>query len=162
MAARPMLTIWRSWIGAVVARRAKAGEQMVALNDKTYSLNDTMTVIADDGGVHDIAGIMGGADSGVYVGHHRRAAGNRLFRSAAHRATGRKLGLASDARTRFERGVDPAFLDDGLELLTGLIVELAGGTASEAVRAGSPPTEPKVIAFDPASDAAFGRRRDCR
>ena len=70
--------------------------------------------------------------------------------------TGRKLGLASDARTRFERGVDPAFLDAGLDLLTGLIVELCGGTPSEAMRAGLPPSEAKVIAFDPEMTAALG------
>jgi phenylalanyl-tRNA synthetase beta chain len=71
-------------------------------------------------------------------------------------ATGRKLGLSSDARTRFERGVDPEFLDAGLDLLTGLIVDLAGGTPSETVRAGSPPSVPKVIAFDPGLTLRLG------
>ena len=81
---------------------------------------------------------------------------SHFFEPARIGATGRKLGLASDARTRFERGVDPEFLDDGLDLLTGLIVELAGGTASEVIRAGSPPAEAKVIAFDPGLTLRLG------
>ena len=71
--------------GAVVARRAKDGEQVLALNEKTYTLDASMTVIADDSGVHDIAGIMGGEHSGVSDDDHRRAARDRLFRSRADR-----------------------------------------------------------------------------
>jgi len=134
--------------GAVHARRAKPGEQVLALNEKTYTLDDSMVVIADEREVHDIAGIMGGENSGVSDGTTDVLLEIAYFDPARIGVTGRKLGLASDARTRFERGVDPAFLDEGLDLLTGLIVELAGGTASEVVRAGSPPSEPKVVAFD--------------
>lgn len=136
--------------GAVEARRAKNGEHVLALNEKTYTLDDTMTVIADDAGVHDIAGIMGGEHSGVREGTTDVLLEIAYFDPARIGVTGRKLGLTSDARTRFERGVDPAFLDDGLALLTGLIVETCGGEASEIVRAGSPPVEPRVVAFDPA------------
>lgn len=142
--------------GAVVARRAKNGEQVLALNEKTYTLDDTMTVIADDAGVHDIAGIMGGEHSGVSKGTTDVLLEIAYFDPARIGVTGRKLGLTSDARTRFERGVDPAFLDDGLALLTGLIVETCGGEASEIVRAGSPPAEPKVVAFDPALTRRLG------
>ena len=134
--------------GAVVARRAKNGEQVLALNEKTYTLDDSMTVIADDAGVHDIAGIMGGEDSGCSDETTDVLLEIAYFNPARIGVTGRKLGLASDARTRFERGVDPAFLDDGLDLLTGLIVELGGGTASDKVHAGAPPSEAKVVAFD--------------
>lgn len=142
--------------GAVVARRAKDGEQVLALNEKTYTLDDSMTVIADDSGVHDIAGIMGGEHSGCSDETTDVLLEIAYFNPARIGVTGRKLGLASDARTRFERGVDPAFLDDGLDLLTGLIVELAGGSASEKVHAGSPPSEPKVLGFDPAMTAKLG------
>ena len=142
--------------GAVVARRAKNGEQVLALNEKTYTLDDSMTVIADDAGVHDVAGIMGGEDSGCSDETTDVLLEIAYFDPARIGVTGRKLGLASDARTRFERGVDPAFLDDGLDLLTGLIVELAGGTASEKVHAGVPPSEPKVIAFDTGLTARLG------
>lgn len=142
--------------GAVVARRAKNGEQVLALNEKTYTLDDSMTVIADDAGVHDVAGIMGGEDSGCSDHTTDVLLEIAYFDPARIGVTGRKLGLASDARTRFERGVDPTFLDYGLDLLTGLIVELAGGTASEKVRAGVPPSEPKVIAFDTGLTARLG------
>ncbi len=142
--------------GAVVARRATNGEQVLALNEKTYTLDDSMTVIADDAGVHDIAGIMGGEDSGVTEETTDVLLEIAYFDPARIGVTGRKLGLASDARTRFERGVDPAFLDNGLDLLTGLIVELAGGTASEKVHAGAPPSEAKVVAFDTGLTAHLG------
>ncbi|WP_086606702.1 phenylalanine--tRNA ligase subunit beta [Erythrobacter donghaensis] len=142
--------------GAVVARRAKDGEEVLALNEKTYTLDSGMVVIADDVQVHDIAGIMGGEHSGVQDDTTDVLLEIAYFDPARIGATGRKLGLSSDARTRFERGVDPEFLDQGLDLLTGLIVELAGGTASEVVRAGSPPSDAKVIAFDPGLTARLG------
>jgi phenylalanyl-tRNA synthetase beta chain len=142
--------------GAVVARRAKDGEEVLALNEKTYSLDSEMMVIADDAGVHDIAGIMGGEHSGVSESTTDVLLEIAYFDPARIGATGRKLGLSSDARTRFERGVDPEFLDAGLDLLTGLIVDLAGGTPSEVMRAGSPPSEAKVVAFDPGLTLRLG------
>ncbi|MCA0979045.1 phenylalanine--tRNA ligase subunit beta [Qipengyuania flava] len=142
--------------GGVVARRAKNGETVEALNEKTYTLDDTMTVIADDAGVHDIAGIMGGEHSGATTDTTEVLLEIAYFDPERIGVTGRKLGLASDARTRFERGVDPAFLDEGLALLTNLIVKTCGGTPSEVVRAGQPPVEAQVIAFDPALTARLG------
>lgn len=135
--------------GAVVARRAKDGEQVLALNEKSYTLDSTMTVIADHNAVHDIAGIMGGEHSGVSDGTTDVLLEIAYFDPERIGATGRKLGLASDARTRFERGVDPAFLDEGLDLLTAMILKICGGEASEIVRAGSPPTTPTVVDYDP-------------
>jgi phenylalanyl-tRNA synthetase beta chain len=142
--------------GAVVARRAKQGEQVLALNEKTYTLDSEMTVIADDHGVHDIAGIMGGEDSGVSEGTTDILLEIAYFDPVRIGMTGRRLGLASDARTRFERGVDPAFLDEGLDLLTTMILRICGGEASEVVRAGSPPAEKKVVAYDPALAGKLG------
>jgi len=142
--------------GAVVARRAREGEQVLALNEKTYALTPEMVVIADDAGVHDIAGIMGGEDSGVSDSTTDVLLEIAFFDPERIGTTGRALGLASDARTRFERGVDPAFLDDGLELLTRLILDICGGEASEVVRAGSPPAEPRVVAYDPALAERLG------
>ena len=135
--------------GAVVARRARDGEQVLALNEKTYTLDSGMTVIADDSGVHDIAGIMGGEHSGVGETTTDVLLEIAYFDPERIGVTGRKLGLASDARTRFERGVDPAFLDQGLELLTALILEACGGEASDVIRAGTPPAGGKTVAFDP-------------
>ncbi|APE27632.1 phenylalanine--tRNA ligase subunit beta [Aurantiacibacter gangjinensis] len=142
--------------GPVIARRARDGEQVLALNEKTYTLDSSMTVIADDNGVHDIAGIMGGEDSSVTEGTTDLLLEIAYFNPERIGVTGRRLGLATDARTRFERGVDPAFLDDGLAILTSLIQRICGGEASEVVRAGSAPSEPKVIAFDPSLTARLG------
>ena len=142
--------------GSVVARRAKDGEQVRALNEKTYTLDSSTTVIADDNGIHDIAGIMGGEASSVQTGTTDVLLEIAYFDPEAIGVTGRKLGLATDARTRFERGVDPEWLDEGLESLTSLIQRFCGGEASEIVRAGTPPIEPRVIAFDPALTARLG------
>ncbi|WP_370177284.1 phenylalanine--tRNA ligase subunit beta [Alteriqipengyuania sp.] len=142
--------------GPVVARRAKTGEQIEALNEKTYTLDDTMTVIADDNGVHDVAGIMGGEHSGATDATTEVLLEIAYFDPARIGVTGRKLGLTSDARTRFERGVDPEFLDEGLAILTDLILKTCGGEPSEVVRAGSPPAERKVVQFDPARTAKLG------
>ena len=142
--------------GAVFARRAKDGEEVLALNEKTYRLDDTMTVIADEVQVHDIGGIMGGEDSGCSETTTDVLLEIAYFDPDRIGATGRKLGIASDARTRFERGVDPAYLDEGLALLTELIQRFCGGEASQVVRAGAPPSEAKVIAFDPALTARIG------
>jgi phenylalanyl-tRNA synthetase beta chain len=135
--------------GAVVARGAVDGETCVALNGKEYTLDAGMTVIADDAGVHDIAGIMGGEHSGCGDDTTDVLLEIAYFNPERIAATGRKLNLTSDARSRFERGVDPAFLDTGLDLLTGLVLEICGGEASEVVRAGEAPATPKVVAYDP-------------
>ncbi|MGB3165337.1 MAG: phenylalanine--tRNA ligase subunit beta, partial [Alteraurantiacibacter sp.] len=142
--------------GPVVARRARDGERVKALNEKTYTLDDTMTVIADDNGVHDIGGIMGGEHSSVQDDTTDVLLEIAYFDPERIGVTGRKLGLATDARTRFERGVDPAFLEDGLALLTDLIVKTCGGHPTAVVRAGTPPTELKIVAFDPALTAKLG------
>ncbi|GGD62667.1 phenylalanine--tRNA ligase subunit beta [Erythrobacter arachoides] len=142
--------------GSMVARRAREGEAVEALNEKTYTLDDSITVIADDAGVHDIAGIMGGAHSSVQDDTTDVLLEIAYFDPEAIGVSGRKLGLATDARTRFERGVDPAFLDDGLAILTDLIVQTCGGRPSEVTRVGQPPVEPKVIGFDPALTAKLG------
>ncbi|QNM82121.1 phenylalanine--tRNA ligase subunit beta [Sphingomonas sabuli] len=133
--------------GALVARRARDGETVLALNEKTYTLDDTMTVIADEARVHDIGGIMGGEDSGVGDGTTDVMLEVAFFDPQRIARTGQKLGLTSDARTRFERGVDPAFLEDGLAILTGLILDICGGEASEALLVGTPPAADRAIAF---------------
>lgn len=142
--------------GAIFARRAQDGETCLALNGKEYTLDSAMTVIADDNGVHDIAGIMGGEHSGCSETTTDVLLEVAYFDPVRIGDTGRKLNLTSDARQRFERGVDPAFLDAGLELLTTLIVEICGGTPSEVIRAGEPPAGTKVVAYDPAMAERLG------
>ena len=142
--------------GAIYARRAVDGETCVALNGKTYTLTSDMTVIGDDNGVHDIAGIMGGVHSGCSDATTDVLLEVAYFDPVRIGSTGRALGLTSDARARFERGVDPAFLDAGLELLTTLIVEICGGQPSEVIRAGQPPVARKLIKYDPALAERLG------
>jgi phenylalanyl-tRNA synthetase beta chain len=142
--------------GALAARAARDGEKVLALNEKEYVLDPSMTVIADERRVHDIGGIMGGEDSGVTEGTTDIMLEIAYFTPANIARTGQKLGLTSDARSRFERGVDPAFLGDGLDILTGLIIDICGGEASEALHVGSPPIEERTVRFDPGRAFALG------
>jgi phenylalanyl-tRNA synthetase beta chain len=142
--------------GGVTARRAAEGEQVLALNEKTYTLDPSMTVIADDAQVHDIGGIMGGEHSGVAETTTDTLLEVAYFTPERIARTGQALALTSDARSRFERGVDPAFLDDGLAILTGLILDICGGEASEVLRVGQPPIESRTVKFDPARTVALG------
>jgi phenylalanyl-tRNA synthetase beta chain len=142
--------------GAVVARKARPGETVLALNGKDYALDASMTVIADDAQVHDIAGIMGGEHSGCSDETTDVLLEVAYFDPQGIAATGRKLNLTSDARSRFERGVDPQFLDRGMDYLTAMILGLCGGEASEVVRAGTPPSGAKAVAYDPALAASLG------
>lgn len=136
--------------GALVARRARAGETITALNGKTYELTSAMTVIADNREVHDIGGIMGGENSGVADDTTDILIECAYFDAERIGATGRMLGINSDARARFERGVDPAFLSGGLALATGMVQALCGGEASRVAAAGTPPTVAPCVVYDPA------------
>jgi phenylalanyl-tRNA synthetase beta chain len=142
--------------GAIVARKAREGETCLALNGKDYALEPWMTVIADDSGVHDIAGIMGGEHSGCADDTTDVLLEVAYFTPAQIARTGQALALASDARGRFERGVDPAFLDTGMDILTSLILDICGGEASDVVRAGTPPLARKSVAYDPALAGSLG------
>jgi len=142
--------------GGLVARKAKDGEQVLALNGKTYTLDASMTVIADDVAVRDIGGIMGGEHSGVSDTTTDVIIECAYFDPEHIARTGQKLMLTSDARQRFERGVDPAFLDDGLAIATRMVLSHCGGTPSGVTRAGSPPVEPKTIEYDTARAETLG------
>src|SRR3546814_8005188 len=108
-----------------------------------------MTVIADDAGVHDIAGIMGGEHSGCSEATTDVLVEIAYFTPERIALTGQALALASDARSRFERGVDPAFLDDATAIVTGLILSICGGTPSAVTRAGAAPVAARPIAYAP-------------
>ena len=142
--------------GPLVARRARAGENVVALNGRTYSLDEGMTVIADDAAVHDIGGVMGGEHSGVSTDTTDVLIECAYFTPEHIARTGQTLQLFSDARARFERGVDPAFLDEGLAIATRLVLDLCGGRASAVTRSGSPPVARRVIRYDPHLAADLG------
>ncbi|AHE56510.1 phenylalanine--tRNA ligase subunit beta [Sphingomonas sanxanigenens] len=142
--------------GALVARRAVEGETALALNGKTYALDPSIVVIADDAHVHDIGGIMGGEDSGVSETTTDVVIECAFFDPERIARAGQKLALTSDARTRFERGVDPAFLEDGIAIAAQLVLDICGGTASTVTRAGTPPVETKTVAYDPGHAARLG------
>ncbi len=142
--------------GGLTARPAREGERVLALNEKEYVLEPFMTVIADDTQVHDIGGIMGGEDSGVSEATSDVMLEVAYFTPERIARTGQALGLTSDARSRFERGVDPGFLDDGLAILSGLILDICGGQPSAAVNVGQPPVERRVVIFDFALTRALG------
>jgi phenylalanyl-tRNA synthetase beta chain len=133
--------------GNLVVRRAKAGETLLALDGKTYTLDPSICVIADDHGVESLAGIMGGEASGCSEATTDVLIESALWNEINIAHTGRKLGINSDARYRFERGVDPAFMVPGLELATRLVMEICGGTPSEAVVVGKAHGDDRIIDF---------------
>lgn len=142
--------------GPIVARRAVDGESVTVLNGKSYALTDAMTVIADANEVHDIAGIMGGEHSGCSESTSDVLIEVAYFTPERIALTGQALGLTSDARTRFERGVDPAFLDDATAIISALILEHCGGTPSAVTRAGTPPLVTRTVSYDPALIETLG------
>jgi phenylalanyl-tRNA synthetase beta chain len=133
--------------GNLIVRRAKNGETLLALDGKTYTLDDSMCVIADDNGVESLAGIMGGEASGCDETTTDVLIESALWNAINVAQTGRKLGVNSDARYRFERGVDPAFMVPGLEMATKLVMELCGGAPSQIVVAGASHGDDRIIDF---------------
>ncbi|MFD0464309.1 phenylalanine--tRNA ligase subunit beta [Microvirga aerilata] len=133
--------------GNLTVRRAKEGEEVLALDGRTYKLDPGAVVIADDNGVESIAGIMGGEHSGSDETTTDVLIESALWDPLNIAQTGRKHGIITDARYRFERGIDPAFTVPGLDLATRMVIDLCGGEASEAVVAGQVPQDNRVIAF---------------
>jgi phenylalanyl-tRNA synthetase beta chain len=133
--------------GCLVVRRARPGETLLALDGKTYALDETMCVIADESGPESLAGIMGGEATGCSESTADVLIESALWEPSNIAHTGRKLGINSDARYRFERGVDPALLIPGLELATRLVLDLCGGEPSEVTVAGDPQILPVTIEF---------------
>ena len=133
--------------GDLTVRRARPGETLLALDGKTYALDETICVIADENGVESLAGIMGGEISGCSNETTDVLIESALWNEANIARTGRTLGINSDARYRFERGVDPAFMLPGLELATHMVLELCGGAPSEITVAGSAEAAERVIDF---------------
>ncbi|MDP2620975.1 MAG: phenylalanine--tRNA ligase subunit beta [Hyphomicrobiales bacterium] len=135
--------------GDLTVRRAKKGESLLALDGRTYTFDPSMCVIADETGVESLSGIMGGAHSGCTAETTDVLIESALWVPDNIAETGRKLSIQSDARYRFERGVDPAFNVPGLELATRMVLELTGGEPSEVVLAGKIPDEKRSVTFDP-------------
>lgn len=136
--------------GAVRARLGKAGETFRALDGKDYAIDEAMCVIADDSGPLGLGGIIGGEASGSTEGTVNVLIESAYFDPLRTAATGRKLGLVTDARYRFERGVDPESVLPGLDIATQMIMKLCGGKPSKAVVAGKVPDTRPAILFDTA------------
>ena len=134
--------------GAIRARLGKPGEKFLGLDGKEYRVDETMCVIADDAGPLGLGGVMGGESTGCTPTTKNVLIESAWFDPLRTAATGRKTGLVTDARYRFERGVDPATVRPGLDLATDMILKLCGGEASKAKVAGKEPIEARVIPFD--------------
>ncbi|MBI1385398.1 MAG: phenylalanine--tRNA ligase subunit beta [Rhizobiales bacterium] len=139
--------------GAVRARLGKAGESFLALDGKTYAIKPGMTVIGDESGALGLGGIMGGESTGVTEGTVDVLIESALFDRVRTAATGRALSIHSDARARFERGVDPQSAVPGVEIATRMVMDLCGGEPSEVAVAGRAPQPAPAIRFDPAEVA---------
>ncbi|HHK74518.1 MAG TPA: phenylalanine--tRNA ligase subunit beta, partial [Rhizobiales bacterium] len=134
--------------GNIHARMGKKGEQFEALDGKTYEVDEECCVIADDSGVLGLGGIIGGESSGCSEDTVNVFIESALFDPRRIAATGRRLGIESDARYRFERGVDPGFMGPGAELATKLVMEICGGEPSHMVMAGKMPDTDRIIDFE--------------
>src|SRR2546423_13697324 len=133
--------------GGMRARLARNGEKLLALDGRNYTLDGEMLVIANESAARAIAGVMGGEETGCTEATTEIFLESALFDPIRTARTGRVLGIISDARYRFERGVDPELVVPGLELATKLILDLCGGEASEAVISGHVPERRRAIAF---------------
>lgn len=135
--------------GNIHVRLSKGGEKLEALNDNSYELKSGMTVICDDKDVLGLGGVVGGTATGCTNETTNVFLECAYFDPIQTATTGRAQQIDSDARYRFERGVDPAFTVDGIELATKMIVDLCGGEVSSVVQDGAVPDIRKTIDFDP-------------
>ena len=142
--------------GDLAVRGARKGESLEALNGKTYELDPGMTVIADAKGVLSLGGVIGGAASGCTETTVNVYIEGALFDPLRTAVTGRKLNLQSDARYRFERGLDPEFTRPGVEIATRHIIELCGGEASEIRVSGAVPIWRRTLRFRPDRTRSLG------
>jgi phenylalanyl-tRNA synthetase beta chain len=133
--------------GAISVRRARPGESLQALDGRTYRLDENIVVVADAHGVESLAGIMGGEASGCDDATTDVLIESALWDPANIARSGRQLGIVSDARYRFERGIDPAFTLPGLDDATALVLELCGGSPSDIVLAGKIPDQTVSLQF---------------
>jgi phenylalanyl-tRNA synthetase beta chain len=134
----------------IMARLGKHGESFTALDGKTYEVDETMCVIADKAHVLGLGGVMGGETTGATDATTTIFIESAYFDPVRTAATGRKTGINSDARYRFERGIDPKSEMLGLNLATQMILEFCGGEAGRAIVAGREPDGWPAIRFDPA------------
>ncbi len=134
--------------GNIEVRKARPGESLLALDDKLYTFDGGETLVTDDAGPQGIGGVIGGMPTGCLPQTVNVFLEAAYFDPLSTAATGRKHKVNSDARYRFERGIDPAFTPEGIELATRMIIELCGGTPSEIVIAGQIPDMSRSFKLD--------------
>ncbi|BBK35014.1 phenylalanine--tRNA ligase beta subunit [Allostella sp. ATCC 35155] len=142
--------------GDIVVRMCVPGESLEALNGKAYELEGEMTAIADGDGVVGLGGVIGGQGTGCTEETVNVFVESALFDPIRTAATGRRLGLQTDARYRFERGVDPASAVAGIEAATRMILDLCGGEASEVVVTGAEPAHARTFVLRDSRVATLG------
>ena len=142
--------------GDLVVRGARPGERLAALNGRSYALDAGMTVIADDREVLSLGGVIGGESTGCTEATRNVYIEAALFDPVRTAATGRTLQVQSDARYRFERGLDPDFTRPGIEIATRLVIELCGGEPSEVAVSGAVPEWRRSCRFRPARTLSLG------
>lgn len=139
---RPLHVFDRAKVhGNLVVRRGRDGEELLALNGHNYALSADNCVIADDNGPESIAGIIGGEVSGCDEGTTEVVIESALWDPMNIARTGRDLGIITDARYRFERGIDPRFMVTGLDMATRLVLDLCGTETTEI-------SEPSIIGYE--------------
>ncbi len=142
--------------GAVRARLAAQGETVLALDGETYELTGEECVIADDSGAIGLGGVIGGETTGSTMETVNVLLEAAWFDPIRTAKTGRRHGIDTDARRRFERGVDAERTLEDLNHAAALLIELCGGAASEVAVAGAPPPRTHYVAFDPKTVARLG------
>jgi len=132
----------------IIVRNSKEGEEFEALDNKKYKLKKGMCVISDKSGVLGLGGIIGGASTSTELKTKNILLEAAYFLPTSIRKTARYLNINTDAKYRFERGIDPNSIRDGLELAAELIVKICGGEASKFIIAGKPFHSKKIIKFE--------------
>jgi len=134
--------------GSIIVRMGE-DESFEALDDKTYTATSDDVAIADEKGILGLGGIVGGESSGVSEDTTDILIECAVFDPLTIRRSAKRLGVNSDAKYRFERGIDTGFMQDGMEMATRLILDLCGGDASTVDVAGKIPAAPEPVSFDP-------------
>ena len=135
--------------GDLRVRKSFAGEKFHALDEKIYDLDAGMTVIVDEKEIISLGGIIGGLNSSVSRETKNVLLEAAYFEPISIASTGRKLKINSDARYRFERGIDPSFTIPGNTIATKMILDICGGRASKPIIAGVDPKPNKEVLFNP-------------
>ncbi len=133
----------------IIVRNSKSGEKFTALDNKSYKLDEGMCVISDNKGILGLGGIIGGTRSGTELNTKNILLESAYFNPRSIRGTSKKLNLDTDAKFRFERGIDPLSIESGLNKAALLIKEICGGEISKIDIQKTETYKIKILKFDP-------------